>query len=292
VGLTVSERTELLRSKVARDLLDFELSAHGEIVRAATSAERRQVYARVYERWPALVRAFNEYRGSTGETMGFAPVYLRWFTPWLRGRRVLEVGCGEGRSTTHLADLASQATGVDVSPSLIASANSRTLGKAQFHVADVSDQLPFRPGSFDTVYWNDVAEHLHPDDLESALREIRRVLSPRGVLCTVTCHVDDGPHDASMLVLPRGFQPLGVHIQEFTYGTWNAILRRSGFRPRLPIVGINLVTRIGALRVVDPLTRAWGLSRLAEDTAISRASWLVRWAAGTNVVCSLGEVAS
>lgn len=100
------------------------------------------------------------------------------------GRRTLDVGCGEGRLTRHLASLGHRIAGVDASPTLIAAARELS-PEMDFRVASAA-KLPFEEASFDQVVsfmcLHDV------DDLEGAVREIARVLEPGGVLCLAVVH--------------------------------------------------------------------------------------------------------
>ena len=100
------------------------------------------------------------------------------------GRRTLDVGCGEGRLTRHLASLGHDIVGVDVSPTLVAAAREADPA-LEVHEADAS-KLPFEDGAFDLVVsfmcLHDV------DDLDAVVREIARVLEPGGRLCLAIVH--------------------------------------------------------------------------------------------------------
>lgn len=100
------------------------------------------------------------------------------------GRRTLDVGCGEGRLTRHLASLGHRVVGIDASPSLVAAARELA-PEMELHVANAA-ALPFDDASFDLVVsfmcLHDV------DDLDGAVREIARVLEPGGVACLSVVH--------------------------------------------------------------------------------------------------------
>lgn len=98
-------------------------------------------------------------------------------------RRILDVGCGTGTMLTHLAAYG-KAQGVDIDEEAIGYCRDRGLTEVRLGSAET---LPFEDESFDLVTALDVIEHL--DDDTVALREIRRVLRPGGlVLVTVPAH--------------------------------------------------------------------------------------------------------
>lgn len=108
------------------------------------------------------------------------------FLPLLRppGERTLDVGCGEGRLTRHLASLGHRIVGIDASPTLIAAARDLA-PEMDLRVASAA-ALPFDDASFDQVVsfmcLHDV------DDLDGAVREIARVLMPGGTVCIAVVH--------------------------------------------------------------------------------------------------------
>jgi len=83
--------------------------------------------------------------------------------------RVLEVGSGEG----SLQDIVEDYTGLDIS------ATARAKYHKRFVQADAR-AMPFPSGEFDAVWTIWVLEHV--PNPEQALREIRRVLKPGGLL--------------------------------------------------------------------------------------------------------------
>jgi len=87
----------------------------------------------------------------------------------LSGAHVLEVGAGEG----SLQDIVADYTGLDIS------ATARLKYHKRFVQADAR-AMPFADGEFDAVWTIWVLEHI--PNPEQALREIRRVLKPGGLL--------------------------------------------------------------------------------------------------------------
>ncbi len=87
----------------------------------------------------------------------------------LSGAHVLEVGSGEG----SLQDIVEDYTGLDIS------ATARAKYHKRFVQADAR-AMPFRDNEFDAVWTVWVLEHV--PNPEQALREIRRVLKPGGLL--------------------------------------------------------------------------------------------------------------
>jgi ubiquinone/menaquinone biosynthesis C-methylase UbiE len=108
----------------------------------------------------------------------FAPLKLR------AGLGVLDVGCGTGDYLRVMAPLVAPgpAVGVDLSAALVGCAQRRTAsGQAHvtFQVGDAC-RLPFADAAFDRVIAHQVLLHLA--DPWRAVGEMRRVLSPGGLL--------------------------------------------------------------------------------------------------------------
>jgi ubiquinone/menaquinone biosynthesis C-methylase UbiE len=101
------------------------------------------------------------------------------------GMRLLDVGCGPGTITTGLAEAVApgRVTAIDVADDVLEVARSvaaeRGVANVTFEQASVYD-LPYEAGSFDVAYAHQVLQHLAKP--VNALREIRRVLQPGGLV--------------------------------------------------------------------------------------------------------------
>lgn len=104
----------------------------------------------------------------------------RFVAERLPGTAVLDIGCGYGTLTDHLARLGKRVVGVDHDAESVRVA--RELHPArEFVEGGFAGRFP--DASFDHVVLRDVLHHLYEEgDVAAALREIRRVLKPDGTL--------------------------------------------------------------------------------------------------------------
>ncbi len=93
------------------------------------------------------------------------------------GKDVLDVGCGTGYGTDHLAEVARSAVGVDLSRSAIRWARKR-YPQGRYMEMDVQD-LKFPNDSFDLLVSSENFEHL-PEQAKH-VGELARVLRPDGI---------------------------------------------------------------------------------------------------------------
>lgn len=107
-------------------------------------------------------------------------------------QNIVDVGCGIGGSTLHLAQkFGSKATGITLSPVQASRAKERAAeagldDRVSFEVANALE-MPFEDNSFDLVWSLESGEHM--PDKTKFIQECYRVLKPGGKMIMVTwCH--------------------------------------------------------------------------------------------------------
>jgi SAM-dependent methyltransferase len=104
--------------------------------------------------------------------------------------RSLEIGCGFGRLTPTFAALSDSHVAIDINADALAAARA-AYPDLTFQLVDGED-LPFPDDSADLVATWTVLQHISPQKIDHALRELNRVLAPGGtiLLCEETRNPD------------------------------------------------------------------------------------------------------
>jgi SAM-dependent methyltransferase len=128
------------------------------------------------------------------------PEFERWGVS-LAGKRVLEVGCGNGGCGAEFARIGCRVVMMDIDERLVRLAvehNAREEVDAEAFTGNALDETaPFwSRGPFDVVLFRDVMEHL--ESPAKALSIARRFLAPGGVV---------------LVVFPPYYSPYGAHQQ-------------------------------------------------------------------------------
>jgi SAM-dependent methyltransferase len=101
----------------------------------------------------------------------------------LKGKRVLEIGCGEGVASTQLAYCGAEVVAFDISPVSIEVARERAQlngQDVQFIVGDFTTYDMNETDHYDVV-WCDLILHHLVDSLDSVLDKVHRCLKPGGL---------------------------------------------------------------------------------------------------------------
>ncbi|MFZ5376745.1 MAG: class I SAM-dependent methyltransferase [Patescibacteria group bacterium] len=121
----------------------------------------------------------------------------------VKGKKILDVGCGTGSTDAYLASLGAQTTLVDVSDVALSFARKifRKLGlKAKFVQADAFN-LPFKKESFDIVWNGGVLEHFCDEKKVEMLSRMWSLVKPGGRLVVLVPNSLDLPFMLAKQVL-------------------------------------------------------------------------------------------
>ena len=141
------------------------------------------------------------------------------------GVNALDFGCGLGAFAVGMAELVDpgELHGVDIEASQIeiarAAARDGGHSNATFHVADVTERLPFDDGFFDVAHCHAVLTHV--PDTQAALREVKRVLKPGGVLA------------CRELIVASCFAEPDFGNLDAAWGTFATLLAANGGHPQM-----------------------------------------------------------
>ena len=135
---------------------------------------------------------------------------------------VVDLGCGPGHTTAHLASSGLQPVGVDLAPGMVAEARGY-FPDLDFVVADFFN-LPYPDHSFAGCLVFYCIVHLKQDQLVPAFEDMFRVLRPKGLLL-VSFHVGSDP------VFVDDFLESGAALEFFPFSVEvvTSALSASGF---------------------------------------------------------------
>jgi len=206
-------------------------SERNEAVRRAYDAVNHIVHARMLEAGEAHPR--DDVRLGVDRRYGrlVADLLSRWqnrgYSP-----RFFEIGFGSGTLLAHVQGRGFVPEGIEVSPEMHAQARCR-LGRAGAARLLLGEFLrhPFQPKDrFHLIYWNDVFEHIPPDQIAEYLRRIHSLLVPGGQLLTITPNWHTRPSDVTGDVCAPRTEPAGLHLKEYTLREVTRLLRAAGFQ--------------------------------------------------------------
>ena len=111
----------------------------------------------------------------------------------LEGRRVIDVGCGDGALARWMTKRGAHVTGVEVSPRMLSQARAAEAAGDEHYMPGLAEDLPVPNRSADVVIYFNSLHHVEVTGLPKAMREAARVLEHGGVLY-VSEPMAEGPY--------------------------------------------------------------------------------------------------
>ncbi|HVI51945.1 MAG TPA: class I SAM-dependent methyltransferase [Candidatus Sulfotelmatobacter sp.] len=100
----------------------------------------------------------------------------------LKGKRVLDAGCGDGGLARIMANCGAHVTGIDSSHRQLDKARAAPKVSDEIYLDAVAQCLPFSDASFEVVIFANSLHHVPVPDQPQALAEAARVLASGGIL--------------------------------------------------------------------------------------------------------------
>jgi SAM-dependent methyltransferase len=172
----------------------------------------------------------------TQEALSMVYTRYRYAAEFCRGKRLLEVACGQGVGLEYLAKHARHTVGGDITEELLARAHQRLQGRIPL-LRLGAEALPLRTASRDVMVCYEAIYYV--EHSLRFLQECRRVLTPQGLLllCTVNPEWPD-------------FNPSPYSRQYYSARRLSTLLLEAGFQAEV----------FGAFPVTKALLRDYPLS--------------------------------
>lgn len=146
--------------------------------------------------------------------------------------RLLDLGCGAGHVSFHVAPLVKEVVAYDLSQQMLDVVAAAAVDRGLNNISTVqgaAERLPFADAEFDFVFSRYSAHHW--SDLGQALREVRRVLKPGGVAAFVDVLSPGSP------LLDTYLQSVEVlrdtsHVRDYSAGEWMRQVSEAGLHVR------------------------------------------------------------
>jgi len=136
------------------------------------------------------IRELNEARERFSHPHIDFPKWALEGIQWRGDERILDIGCGYGAYYERLIERHPdiQYFGIDLSEGMLRQHPAYETGRLAFGEAT---QLPFANETFDVVMANNMLYHI--PDVEAAIREVKRVIKPDGVMMAATHSIQTMP---------------------------------------------------------------------------------------------------
>ena len=145
--------------------------------------------------------------------------------------QVLDLGCGAGHVSFHVAPRARQVVAYDLSSEMLDVVARAAAERGLDNIVTrqgVAERLPFEDESFDYVLSRYSAHHWR--DFEAGLREVARVLKPGGIAAFVDA-VSPGLPLLDTYLQATELVRDPSHVRDYSRAEWEGAMVRVGLRP-------------------------------------------------------------
>jgi ubiquinone/menaquinone biosynthesis C-methylase UbiE len=175
-----------------------------------------------WERTKPFAPAGHDMVGESAALMRDFAVVLACLAP-VPGERILDLGAGSGWCSEWLQRLNLDAVAVDLALDMLRVGRERLPRPGRLVAGDL-EQLPFQTASFDAAVSLNAFHHV--PDMPSALREVHRVLKPRGRVI----FLEPGRGHASTETSRHAIESFGVTEQDILVAPFLKACQDVGFR--------------------------------------------------------------
>jgi len=231
------------------------------MTRPAASQEPQNVDAAEVSKFTSQAEQWWDPTGPLATLHAINPLRLNWIDghAGLRGKKVLDVGCGAGILSEAMALRGAQVTGID--------AGAEQLEVARAHAAETGLAIPYHhttaeafaehhAGAFDVVTCMEMLEHV--PDPESALAALARLTAPGGRVFLSTINrtplafaeaivaaeyllrlLPAGTHEYARFIRPSELaatlRAQGLEVRSLSGLTWSPLTRRYRLTPSVDV---------------------------------------------------------
>jgi len=180
---------------------------------------------------------------------------------------VLDLGCGAGHASFVAAQQVSHVTAYDLSSQMLEVVSAAASEKGLANIATrqgYAESLPFAEQSFDIVISRYSAHHWH--DVGQALREVKRVLKPGGLVIIMDIMSPGHPVRDIWLQTVEALRDTS-HVRNYSSGEWLSMFTEAGLITRAlqtDRLTLEFSSWIARMRTPEALSQA---IRLYQDSA-------------------------
>ncbi|EGT4353063.1 SAM-dependent methyltransferase [Cronobacter sakazakii] len=200
-------------------------------------------------------------------------IYLRERLTAFPQARLLDLGCGAGHASFTAAEQVQEVVAYDLSSSMLTVVEEAARERGLTHLSTCqgyAESLPFEAESFDIVISRYSAHHWH--DVGLALREVKRVLKPGGMMIMMDILSPGHP------VLDIWLQTIEAlrdtsHVRNYASGEWLQMFNQAGLITRdvrTDRLALEFGSWIARMRTPDVLSQAIRIYQQSASAEVQR----------------------